>query len=233
MRIGSFSLLALGLLAGSAAAQDSVVIYRCTDAAGAVSVQNDIPCAKGSQQQRRVIETVHAPTQPPPSPSQPELPPTAVLPPVAPLLEIAGAPADDPNAATVDRAASSNQSGESDLAPSDNQPSVDLEPPPPLFSCRRWDREILLTDDAVPASRCAPLETTGLGGNSAGGAGVACEIKRDICEPVAVGQLCEQWRKYLNDTEALLQFGRAPDPAHTRAEIERISAIVHAIDCNR
>ncbi|MGY0557717.1 MULTISPECIES: DUF4124 domain-containing protein [unclassified Lysobacter] len=219
-------LLLLGLLAGAAAAQDSVVIYRCTDATGAVSVQNDIPCAKGSQQQRRVIETER------PTPA----PPVAVGPvgPLVPLLPIT-----DPAAgqiATADAATAAGEPGNPDepaLDTGSNPSPADLLPPPPLFSCRSWDRQILLTDNAVPAERCAPLETTGLGGDPAAGAGVACEIKRDHCEPVAEDQLCEQWRKYLNDTEAMLQFGRAPDPAGTRAEVERIGAIVDASTCRR
>ncbi|MGY0799904.1 DUF4124 domain-containing protein [Lysobacter sp. A286] len=213
-------LLLLGLLAGTATAQDSVVIYRCTDATGAVSMQNDIPCAKGSQQQRRVIE-IERPTPAPP----------AAAVPVVPLLPITD-PADGQITAT-DTVATAGEPDEPAQDTGSNPPPADLLPPPPLFSCRSWDRQILLTDNAVPAERCAPLETTGLGGDPAAGAGVACEIKRDHCEPVAEDQLCEQWRKYLNDTEAILQFGRAPDPAGTLAEVERIGAIVDASTCRR
>jgi hypothetical protein len=45
------------IIADAAPARAEVVIYRCTDASGAVSIQNDIPCPKGSKQPRRVLET--------------------------------------------------------------------------------------------------------------------------------------------------------------------------------
>ena len=40
-----------------------VVIYRCTDAFGALTVQNDVPCPKGTKQQKQVIQP------PPPMPA--------------------------------------------------------------------------------------------------------------------------------------------------------------------
>jgi hypothetical protein len=46
----SYRLAWLMLLAAPAAHADEVVIYRCTDAAGALTVQN-MPCPKGSRQQ--------------------------------------------------------------------------------------------------------------------------------------------------------------------------------------
>ena len=48
-------LLALAAIMPTAAAQ-SVVIYRCTDGKGALTIQNGTPCPKGSKQERRVIE---------------------------------------------------------------------------------------------------------------------------------------------------------------------------------
>ncbi|WP_337244517.1 DUF4124 domain-containing protein [Luteimonas sp. gir] len=48
------ALLLWAVAAGTAAAD--TVIYRCTDADGAVTFQNGRPCAPGQQQQRRVVE---------------------------------------------------------------------------------------------------------------------------------------------------------------------------------
>jgi hypothetical protein len=45
-------LLGLAGLLQTASAQ-SVVIYRCTDASGALTIQNGTPCPKGSKQERR------------------------------------------------------------------------------------------------------------------------------------------------------------------------------------
>lgn len=66
--------LAAGLMAlacsAAAHAQGTVVIYRCTDAAGAVTLQNGTPCPKGVKQEVRRM------TAPPPGP-----PPPAFVPP--------------------------------------------------------------------------------------------------------------------------------------------------------
>src|SRR5690606_16465922 len=44
-----------------------IVFYRCTDASGALTVQN-LPCPKGTQQTRKVMQ---APATPPPPPTAP------------------------------------------------------------------------------------------------------------------------------------------------------------------
>ena len=43
-------------------AHADLVIYRCTDASGAVTVQNDQRCPAGSREERRVIDVGHEPT---------------------------------------------------------------------------------------------------------------------------------------------------------------------------
>ncbi|MGV8940521.1 MAG: DUF4124 domain-containing protein [Lysobacter sp.] len=198
-------------LAGVAGAQDSVVIYRCTDAGGTVSVQNDIPCPKGSGQQRRVIETVRPP-------SQPYVPPprAAKLVPVVPVVPASAAAT--PEKPAVDDAES-------------NHAAIELQPPPPLFACRTWNREDYLSDDPTPAKRCAVLRTIGVDGDPTRGAGTACETVRDTCTPVPAPQRCERWQQHSRDTEAMLLFGRAEDPAATRLELERIAAIIRSSDC--
>lgn len=216
---------ALLLLVGTGAtsAQDAVVIYRCIDANGAVSVQNDVPCARGSRQQRRVMETAAPPAQAyvPPAPA----PPTASAPSaLVPVIAIPPTRSGDMPSTRVYGAATTN---------GEPEPAAALLPPPPLFACRTWNRVDYLSDDATPAERCAPLRTTGLGGDPAGGSGAACERVRDTCTPVADAERCAQWRQYLHDTRAMLLFGRAEDPAATRVAVERIQAIVRASDCGR
>ncbi len=62
-------LLLLAAFAGTAAAQDDITVYRCTDANGHLTLQ-DAPCAKDqAQQTRRMLQ----PTDPPPRPA-PEAP---------------------------------------------------------------------------------------------------------------------------------------------------------------
>ncbi|KLJ00099.1 hypothetical protein [Luteimonas sp. FCS-9] len=89
----------LAAFAVGAAAADTV-IYRCTDADGAVTFQNGTPCAAGQQQQRRVVEIAApmpayvAPTRPAPAttpraprdaPAAPSVDPSAMLAPPPPL----------------------------------------------------------------------------------------------------------------------------------------------------
>ena len=126
-------LLALGF--GPAAAQDAVVIYRCTDASGAVTVQNDVACPKGSRQEKRVIETATpapvvpvAPTAPVPlvaaeAPAGPEVPAVIESPPNPDAIDVPPVPVDQ------------------------------RTPPPPLFACKTWNREEYFSDAATPAQR--------------------------------------------------------------------------------
>ena len=54
---------ALPAAAQDAAAPRALAIYRCTDAAGHVTLQNDVPCPRGSRQERQVVDV------PPPLPA--------------------------------------------------------------------------------------------------------------------------------------------------------------------
>lgn len=61
-----------------------VIVYRCTDAAGKVSLQ-DAPCARGqTQQERQMLRPQDAPPAPPAAPAPPpvQAPPPAPAPPV-------------------------------------------------------------------------------------------------------------------------------------------------------
>ncbi len=70
---------ALLLATVTASAAEKVVIYRCTDGKDAVTFQNNVPCPKGSKQERRVIETAspkaRAATPAPAAPPEPDAPP--------------------------------------------------------------------------------------------------------------------------------------------------------------
>ncbi|MEQ1511957.1 MAG: hypothetical protein ABL934_04670 [Lysobacteraceae bacterium] len=82
----------------TARAQDNVTIYRCVDASGAVTLQNDVPCPKGSQQTVRkigVLPTIPAPpapvVKPPAAAPAPQSTPPA--PPPAPAVARIAPPA--------------------------------------------------------------------------------------------------------------------------------------------
>ena len=205
-------LVVLAAVAPPVRARQSVVIYRCTDASGAVTVQNDVACPKGSQQQRRVIET-ETPPYTPPAPTAIPAPLVAVEPMPAPGV-IESPPAD---------------------APADVPPLLPLAEriaPPPLFACKTWNREEYLSDDPVPAERCAPMQTTGLGGDPAMGAGAACMMVTDFCQPVPEAALCERWRDHLMRTEAIVEFDRARDPVAAEVELERLRTVVAHSTCD-
>lgn len=72
-RVAAASMLLL--LVPLAAARESVVIYRCTDAAGALTMQNDVPCPAGTRQEQEVIESPLPPLAPAYVPPAPEPPP--------------------------------------------------------------------------------------------------------------------------------------------------------------
>lgn len=192
------------LIAPVAVARDSVVIYRCTDGLGALTIQNDVPCPAGTRQEREVIQSPLPPTAPHVVPSAPTPPP----PPAPPAVVV---PTPEPTPAEI----------------------AERKPPPELFECRTWDDKRYLTDDSVPIERCAPLQTVGIGGASGVGAGAACEMVVDTCQRVAGEALCESWHRRVRDAEAALRFGRYDDRRAAEVEVERVALIIGQSTCAR
>lgn len=204
--------LCILLLPASGAIAQKVVIYRCTDAGGALTVQNDVPCPKGSKQDRRVIETVsraivsRTPVPAPPAAASPAPPASG-----APRTEVA---------ATVPTAAAKAAIADADRLP-----------PPALFECRTYDHDRYLSDDGNPPQRCAPLTTTGIGGSGGPGAGEACQMVSDQCQRIADGALCENWKQRLLVVQATLRFGRADNRDTAQAEVDRVARVVRESTC--
>ncbi|MGI8560744.1 MAG: DUF4124 domain-containing protein [Luteimonas sp.] len=203
----------LMLAAGSTQAQGQVVIYRCTDATGALTVQNDEPCPKGEKQERSVIDP------PPPLPAYvplPSPPATASAPrPVAPLT------ASDPKPA---------------VARPITPPAADILdevrlPPPPIYQCNTWDNDSYLSENPEPKPRCVRLQTTGLGGNPDKGAGAACEMKYDQCQRVADGTACDGWRKRQQEIESGWRFAKGADKPALQDEFTRVTRILSDTTC--
>jgi hypothetical protein len=174
--------------AGAARAQGTVVIYRCTDAAGGVTLQNGTPCPKGSKQEVRRM------TAPPPAPP----PPAFVAP--APVAAPPAQPAPTPAAETPT--------------------SRVLQPPTPLFACRKWNGDEYLGDTGEPPSECVPLDVRGIDGSQALAAGQACEMRRDDCTAVPAEQLCTAWKRRVDEAEFRAKF--APRDAARQAEFARV-----------
>jgi hypothetical protein len=191
-----------GIAPASAFAAD-VVIYRCTDSFGALTVQNDTPCPKGSKQQKQVIQP------PPPMPAyRPVEPPPRSAPIRAPAPAVPAEP--EP----------------SKIADSDRLP------PPVLYQCNTYDHDSYLSENATPLPRCVSLQTTDLQGTS-NSLGSACQMVTDQCQRVPDGAACTAWKQRLRETQAAWKFARPDDAGANHAEYERVLAIVRDSTCGK
>lgn len=203
------------LLAIPAAHADEVAIYRCTDAGGALTVQN-MPCPKGSRQEKKLMQavtTVPAPAAATPAPARPapEAAPAAAATPVAP----------SPAPASPTPTTAAPVSGSARL------------PPPNLFHCSTRDEGSYITEDSEPASRCVPMQTVGLDGNPQGGAGEACEVIKDQCARVPDEALCDAWKKRRDEAEVAWRFTRPSTEEKNKAEFDRMQRILAESTCGQ
>jgi hypothetical protein len=201
MRIAPFTtaftlVFALLLPVGSAHA---TTIYRCTDANGNVTMQNDTPCAPGMKQEVRTIGEV--PTAPAPARRPAEAPVQSGPPPGA-QFELVRGPVDS-------------------VLPATRVPEAERKPPPPLFQCRTWDEDSYVTESETPQARCAVLNTVGIDGTSAMGAGQACEMKTDTCVALDGPALCQAWQRRIDEAKFRMTFAPDADKAARTAEYER------------
>ena len=207
--------LSILLLLAATATADEVVFYRCTDAGGALTLQN-MPCPKGAKQEKKVMQSVStvpmgdaASAKPVPSSTPPASTPSAATP-VVPA-------APKPPETVVDGGA---------------EPAVENRLPPPiLFQCTTYDKDTYITESEEPQSRCVSLRTVGLDGNPQTGAGEACEMMRDQCARVADGALCEAWKKRVGETEVAARYARPGNEAKNKAEFERTRKIYRESTC--
>ncbi len=192
------------------------VMYRCTDAQGAVTLQNDVPCPKGSKQVKRVIDAPQsAPANaapPAPSPAAPSVP--AVAAPAAAAPATPSTPVKKPEAAPA-------------------PPIVDRQPPPAVFRCVTHQKEQYFSDTDLQPSRCLPLQTVGLDGNPGTGTGAACEMVKDRCERIADSGLCEVWQQRLHNAESKLRFGEPAQAATAREESNRAEKVLRESTCSQ
>ncbi|MGH8060518.1 MAG: DUF4124 domain-containing protein [Pseudoxanthomonas sp.] len=221
-------LLLILLLPTAGASADEVVFYRCTDASGALTLQN-MPCPKGDKQEKKVMQSVN--TVPMGTASAP--PPIPAAAPAA----ITTTPADAYTPAAA--AATSAPTADPAILTSGPAPEVvaiaveDRLPPPVLFQCITYDKDSYITEDEEPQSRCVALRTIGLDGNPQGGAGEACEMMRDTCARVADGALCDAWKKRLGQTEVAWRFARPGNEAKNKEEYERTRKIWDQSACGK
>lgn len=198
---------ALTLPAPRAAAAE-VVIYRCTDARGALTVQNGEPCPKGSRQERTVVEA---------APVLPVYVPSATPPAVpAPVTAVAPAAPEPPRP---------DAPAPADIA------AADRLPPPPIFECRTYNDDGYISEDPAPPPRCVRIETVGIGGLQQLGAGAACEMKHDQCQRVPDGAACDGWLRRQREVESAWRHARGADKAPLQEEFARIATILSDTTC--
>jgi hypothetical protein len=181
-----------------------VVIYRCTDASGHLTVQNDVACPKGTRQQKQVVDV------PPPMPTY--------------------QPREERMPAIVAAERAEVQAAIESAVPEPVQ-SEERKPPPPLFQCSSWDDQSYLTEDETPQELCAPLHVVGLDGTPQGAAR-ACQAVADQCQPVADDALCQTWKRRVGEAEFRWKFAGAADDGARRLEYEKLAATLANSNCN-
>ncbi len=201
-------LLLVGTIATALHAQGTV-IYRCTSAGGEVTMQNDVPCARGMKQELRTVGTL--PSLPPPSRAAP--PPMASTPPLGAFELVVG-----PQSAEL---------------PASAVPESEREPPPALFQCMTWDQDTYFSEDGEPEPECAPLTTVGIGGNPNIGAGAACEMRRSECTPVAGDALCAGWRRRVGEAEFRAKYANQDADDPRKLEYARVVQLLADSNCPR
>lgn len=200
-------LLALLLCASASAQAGEIVFYRCTDASGALTVQN-MPCPKGTQlQSRKVMQAVDTP---PPMP--------APAPPAA-LPALMAAPAETPPVAAATPA----------KAPA--APVIAPVPLPDLFQCRTREGESYFSESSEPPSRCVAMQVTGLDGNPSTGAGEACEVVRDTCTAVDPAQQCATWQQRVDEAESQWHFAAPSQAPALQKNYQRLQSLLDGSDC--
>jgi hypothetical protein len=234
--------LMLSGLYGEAHAQST--IYRCTDASGAMTIQNN-PCPAGSKEDKRSVKGVEsrplpALAAPPPRITEPA--PAASAPSLAPAVRSSGqidlnpdtraAPTQSPPPSGILRDPTPPSVAGTALPEEDAPaPGSDRLPPPVMFQCTAYDGGTYISEDPTPPPRCVVRDTLGLGGSTRVAAGSTCEMLRDTCARVPDRDLCRSWRKRLGEVEVAWRFGRPENTERNRAEYERVQRILAESAC--
>ncbi len=216
------------LLLAPVAATAQTVLYRCTNALGVVTLQNDTPCPKGSQQEKRVVEGVSAAPFPKPLPP----PPTLTAAPDAPGSDEPAPPVVPTTGQAAQAPADINPSPVLPL-PEAHTPPAERLPPPPLYRCHTVQNDSYLSDTPDPKPRCVRIDTVGIDGSQQLGAGSACTMVYDQCQRIPDGAACDAWRQRVNEAQAAWTFARADSRDAAKAEYERIARVVAETTCNR
>ena len=212
-------LIPLLLAAALPSLADEAIVFRCTDAEGAVTVR-DTPCPSGQAQiiQRRGASATSTTTT-----ALGEAPAAAVL---------------DSRAAPP--AQSGMQAGGETLLDSDllrarqAARAADGPPRPPLpeiYRCLSREGSQYLHEREPAPPRCADMSISGLGGSVAPDNAASCEVVRDACQALAIEQRCGAWQQHLRDARGRERFAAPENAVEATNERMRLQAILEASDC--
>lgn len=161
---------------------NSVVFYRCVDAAGNVSLQNDVPCAKGQKQTRQVMQK-----------------------PATPVFTSAPAGYQAPVAPAAP-SASIQHVAPSEPAMQPMQAAKNTLPPPPLYRCYAQQQKSYLSDNGAPKPRCVPLMASNADPNDPNTPKM-CDMQQDTCERIPDQDACASWTQYDREAKSLVEMG--------------------------
>lgn len=199
-------LISMGLaipIAHAAPGGQAVTIYRCTDAAGNVTLQNGVRCPKGQKQETKRLQA--------PAPAEPTYVPPAPVIPTSTAAPVYSQPVPAPIANTT--------------------PQPTLLPPPPLYRCRAHTGNSYLSEDGAPKDRCIELQVTDLSGSEGRGGAQACEMQQDHCERITDEQLCEAWSQYDKQAQSLVALDNPDIAAKAGAMYGRTQKVMTATSC--
>jgi hypothetical protein len=233
------ALLAALLCTTGAALADDVVLFRCTDADGALTVQN-APCPAGSLQR---IERFVAPASSTPPTSVGNAAPAAIAPVAGPpatadMLQHAPLPVLQGNVQTSVEAEGSEildsdvvrRQARQEAAAAQDAAAVAKAPLPEIYQCQGSDGNRYLHEREPAPPHCVLMTVTGLGGNTPVNA-AGCEVIRDQCEAIAQAQRCNSWQQRFRDARGSERFAAPENKARASAERERLQAILADSDC--
>ena len=236
MKALGMALLVMGVqlaMGAQHAHADEMVFYRCTDAAGMQTVQNQ-PCPAGSEQTRRVVTTPPPrSTAPPPTPDIPQDPRRPSADAIRALQEMQGQSGIiSGDGGILDSAAP--RAVEEDAGLLDSRAIVHVDPAkpplPPIFRCTRGDGSQYTHEYTEAPPVCEALQTRQLGGQGEP-VGVACEVRRDVCEQISEERACVAWQQRLRDARGSARFARDAQKVERDAEVPRLQGVIGESGC--
>ena len=166
-----------------AADPNTTVIYRCSDASGALSLQST-PCPRGQRQERSVIAK-------PVDPVADAAPTTTTATAVATIIP-----------ATTATTAQPQPRGDDTRAP-----------PPPLYLCRTPSAGSYVNETDDPPERCREVPLVNISNSVSvpeHDRRLQCVMERDHCDRIPDQELCATWKRRAAEAAAMLDLGN-PD----------------------